>query len=59
MIVVALMSSIIGGSVVGGFFMFGIPALKSPVQSILGNGAIGENDSDSVISKTSRTCTGK
>ena len=51
MIVVALMSSIIGGSVVGGFFMFGIPALKSPVQSILGNGAIGENDSDSVISK--------
>ncbi|HPD00191.1 MAG TPA: trypsin-like peptidase domain-containing protein [Acetivibrio sp.] len=46
MIVVALMSSIIGGSVVGSFFMFGIPALKSPVQSILGNGAVTGNDPD-------------
>ena len=36
MIVVALMSSIIGGGLVGGFFMFGIPTLKTPVQSILG-----------------------
>lgn len=43
MILVAIMSSIIGGSVVGGFFVFGVPALSPSVQSIFGNSTDDQN----------------
>ncbi|HOM02392.1 MAG TPA: trypsin-like peptidase domain-containing protein [Acetivibrio sp.] len=38
MILVAVMSSILGGSIVGGFFVFGVPALSPSVQSIFRSG---------------------
>lgn len=48
LILVALMSSILGGSVVGGFFAFGIPAIQPSVKSLFGDSVIGENNAENV-----------
>ncbi|ABN52518.1 MAG TPA: PDZ domain-containing protein [Hungateiclostridium thermocellum] len=51
MILVAVMSSILGGSIVGGFFVFGVPALSPSVQSIFRNTNVqnGSNDATSGV----------
>ncbi|MFZ5988285.1 MAG: S1C family serine protease [Bacillota bacterium] len=46
LILVAVMSSILGGSIVGGFFAFGVPAMQPSVRSFFGDRALsgsGEN----------------
>lgn len=43
MILVAVMSSILSGSIVGGFFIFGVPALSPSVQSIFRNNTNEQN----------------